>query len=315
MDRSPDRPVTTRTLERAAFRINGFAMLFLILPAIAILAIWAAANIVQEEYLRGSDLAFPVSETLSIPALLFTILAGLFLLIALGGFTVLQPNEAQVLVFFGKYVGTVRQPGFHWVNPFAKPQSRRVSLRITNFDSARVKVNDRNGNPVEIGAVVVWRVTDTATAVFDVQNYVEYVRVQSETAVRHLATTYPYDSQDPEELSLSGTVDEVSRALQTELAERLQHAGVEVIEARLSHLAYAPEIAAVMLRRQQASAVVAARQQMVAGAVGMVELALDELDRGSRVQLSPEQKSKLVSNLLVVLTSEQSTTPIVSAEA
>jgi regulator of protease activity HflC (stomatin/prohibitin superfamily) len=185
---------------------------------------------------------------------------------------------------------------------------------LTNFDSARVKVNDLNGNPVEIAAVVVWRVTDTASAVFDVQNYHEYVRVQSETAVRHLATSYPYDSQEENGLSLSGTVDEVSGALQVELSERLKAAGVEVIEARLSHLAYAPEIAAVMLRRQQAAAVVAARQQMVAGAVGMVELALQELERGGTVQLDPTQKSRLVSNLLVVLTSEQSTTPIVNAE-
>lgn len=304
-----------RTHERPAFRINGFLMLFIILPAIAVLAIWAAANIVQTEgFGPGGELRF-VEDSVSGSAIAITIVAGLFLLIALGGFTVLQPNEAQVLVFFGRYVGTVRMPGFHWVNPFAKAQSKRVSLRMTNFDSARVKVNDKNGNPVEIAAVVVWRVTDTATAVFDVQNYHEYVRVQSETAVRHLATSYPYDSQDPDELSLSGTVDQVSAALQSELADRLVTAGVEVIEARLSHLAYAPEIAAVMLRRQQASAVVAARQQMVAGAVGMVELALQELERGGMVHLDPAQKSRLVSNLLVVLTSEQSATPVVAAGA
>jgi hypothetical protein len=300
-----------RTVERPAFRINGFTMLFIILPAIAILAIYAATNIVRQPI----DLVEPgVSPDVSVGAIVLVIVAGLFLLIALGGFTVLQPNEGQVLVFFGRYVGTVNAPGFHWVNPFAKPQSKRVSLRMNNFDSAKVKVNDKNGNPVEIAAVVVWRVIDTATAVFDVQNYHEYVRVQSETAVRHLATTYPYDSQDPETLSLSGTVDEVSAALQSELADRLRTAGVEVIEARLSHLAYAPEIAAVMLRRQQASAVVAARGQMVAGAVGMVELALKELDRGGMVQLDPLQKARLVSNLLVVLTSEQTATPIVSAE-
>jgi len=302
-----------RTHERPAFRINGFLMLFIILPAIAILAIWAAANIVDTKTFTDGSVGFDSSEV-SGGAIAIVIVAGLFLLIALGGFTVLQPNEAQVLVFFGRYVGTVRLPGFHWVNPFAKAQSKRVSLRMTNFDSAKVKVNDKNGNPVEIAAVVVWRVTDTATAVFDVQNYHEYVRVQSETAVRHLATSYPYDSQDPETLSLSGTVDEVSRALQSELADRLLTAGVEVIEARLSHLAYASEIAAVMLRRQQASAVVAARQQMVAGAVGMVELALDELDRGNKVHLDADQKARLVSNLLVVLTSEQSATPIVNAE-
>lgn len=298
-----------RTVERPAFRINGFLMLFIILPAIAALAIWGAANVVQ------TSLTYDTTQQVSVGALVLVIVAGLFLLISLGGFTVLQPNEAQVLVFFGKYAGTVRQPGFHFVNPFAKPQSKRVSLRMTNFDSARVKVNDRNGNPVEIAAVVVWRVTDTATAVFDVQNYHEYVRVQSETAVRHLATSYPYDSHEDDQMSLSGNVDEVSRALQSELADRLTTAGVEVIEARLSHLAYAPEIAAVMLRRQQASAVVAARQQMVAGAVGMVELALAELESKGTVSLDPAQKARLVSNLLVVLTSEQTATPVVSTSA
>lgn len=297
--------------ERPALRINGFLMLFVILPAIAVLILYALSNVItMESGFGGEEFAEPNEG-----AILLVIMGGIIGLISLFGFTVLQPNESQVLIFFGTYVGTIRTPGFHWVNPFAKPQSKRVSLRMHNFDSAKVKVNDRNGNPVEIAAVVVWRVIDTATAVFDVQNYNEFVRVQSETAVRHLATSYPYDTDVEGALSLSGTVDQVSQALQDELSDRLTQAGVQVIEARLSHLAYAPEIAAAMLRRQQAAAVVSARKQMVEGAVGMVDLALQRLSSDGIVELDPDRKAQLVSNLLVVLTSEQGASPIVNASA
>lgn len=283
--------------ERNAGRVSGFAMLGLAL-------VGAVAGVGL----------FAVSAQTETPLIAVAgVLSWVAAVVCLSGLIVVQPNEAYVLVFFGRYAGTVRTDGFHWVNPLAKPQSSRISLRMHNFDSARVKVNDLNGSPVEIAAVVVWRVIDTAHASFDVQDYREFVRVQSETAVRHLATTYPYDSSEPGALSLSGTVDEVSQSLQTELAKRLASAGLEVIEARLSHLAYAPEIAAAMLRRQQAAAVVAARQLMVEGAVGMVDLALRRLTDEGIVQLDERAKATMVTNLLVVLTSEQAAAPVVNA--
>jgi regulator of protease activity HflC (stomatin/prohibitin superfamily) len=229
------------------------------------------------------------------------------------GLVVVQPNQAAVLILFGRYIGTIRQDGWFWVNPFTVGARRRVSLRIRNFDTQKVKVNDQRGNPVEIAAVVVWRVVDTARAVFDVDDFEEFVAVQSETAVRHLATLYPYDSYEEHALSLSGNVDEVSGALQTELHQRLGRAGVEVVETRLSHLSYAPEIAGAMLRRQQASAIVAARQKMVEGAVGMVDMALQMLAREHIVELDEERKAAMISNLLVVLTGEQAAQPIVNA--
>lgn len=229
------------------------------------------------------------------------------------GLLVVQPNQARVLILFGRYIGTVRTDGWFWANPFTIGERRRVSLRIRNFDTQKVKVNDHRGNPVEIAAVVVWRVVDTARAVFDVDDFEEFVAVQSETAVRHLATLYPYDSYDEATLSLSGNVDEVSEALQSELHQRLGRAGVEVVETRLSHLSYAPEIAGAMLRRQQASAIVAARQKMVEGAVGMVDMALQMLAREHIVELDEERKAAMISNLLVVLTGEQAAQPIVNA--
>lgn len=240
------------------------------------------------------------------------LVAGLGAFVALGLFIV-QPNQARVLILFGRYIGTVRTDGWFWANPFTIGERRRVSLRIRNFDTQKVKVNDHRGNPVEIAAVVVWRVVDTARAVFDVDDFEEFVGVQSETAVRHLATLYPYDSYEEQGLSLSGNVDEVSEALQSELQERLTRAGVEVVETRLSHLSYAPEIAGAMLRRQQASAIVAARQKMVEGAVGMVDMALQMLASEHIVELDEERKAAMISNLLVVLTGEQSAQPIVNA--
>ncbi|MFP5224443.1 MAG: SPFH domain-containing protein [Actinomycetota bacterium] len=282
--------------ERAATRASGFGMLGLgIITGLLGLAVFGIAATQESPLGMGT-----------------AIILGIVALVCLAGLVVIQPNEAIVLVFFGRYTGTVRTDGFHWVNPLAKPQSSKISLRMHNFDSAKVKVNDRNGNPVEIAAVVVWRVIDTARATFDVEDYEEFVRVQSETAVRHLATSYPYDSDQPGALSLSGTVDEVSQTLQTELADRLAAAGVEVIEARLSHLAYSQEIAAAMLRRQQAAAVVAARAQMVDGAVGMVDLALRRLEEEGVVQLDEQAKANMVANLLVVLTSEQAAAPVLN---
>lgn len=229
------------------------------------------------------------------------------------GFFALQPNEARVMILFGAYRGTVRQSGFHWVNPF---MSRiPLSLRARNLNGDKLKVNDKRGNPIEIAAVVVWRVQDTAQAIFDVDNFENYVRVQSESAVRHLANAYPYDhgeDTEGEETTLRSSVDEVSAALQAELGARLSKAGVVVEEARLTHLAYAPEIASAMLRRQQAEAVIAARQKIVHGAVSMVDMALKELAAKSVVTLDDERKAAMVSNLLVVLCGESEVHPVVN---
>jgi regulator of protease activity HflC (stomatin/prohibitin superfamily) len=233
----------------------------------------------------------------------------LFLLCCFGFFT-LQPNEARVLILFGSYQGTVRKSGFHWTNPFNR--KFRISARARNFQSDRLKVNDKRGNPIEIATVVVWRVADTAQAVFDVDQYVEYVRVQSESAVRHLASTFAYDHGEENEVTLRGGGEEVQRDLQNELQDRLSKAGVTVDEARITHLAYAPEIASAMLRRQQAEAVIAARQKIVHGAVSMVEMALRELAERSVVNLDDERKAAMVSNLMVVLCGESEVHPIIN---
>ncbi|WP_081909113.1 SPFH domain-containing protein [Deinococcus sp. YIM 77859] len=277
------------SVERAAFGLPG-------VPAVLLWLVGAAA---------AGWLLFGAG--LFVPALL---LGGL-LLFALFGFFIVQPNQAKVLTLFGRYVGTERRNGFYWTNPFTVRQN--VSLRIRNFNSERLKVNDQAGNPIEIAAVIVWRVVDTARAVFDVEDYAEFVAIQAETALRHLAAQYPYDEYDGHGLSLRGHPDEVAEALARELAARLQHAGVEVLEARLSHLAYSPEIAGAMLQRQQASAIIAARQQIVQGAVGMVEMALTQLSEQDIVQLDEERKAQMVSNLLVVLTSERGTQPVLNA--
>lgn len=227
------------------------------------------------------------------------------------GFFTVPPNTARVLLLFGKYVGTAREGGFHWTNPFRTKRS--VSLRAHTLNGEKLKVNDLSGNPIEIAAVVVWRVRDTAQAVFDVESYEQFVEIQSETAVRHLASTHPYDGGTDEEPSLRGSADKVSAELREELQARLDLAGVEVLEARLSHLAYAPEIAGAMLRRQQAAAVIAARQRIVEGAVSMVEMALDHLAQKKVVDLDEERKAAMISNLLVVLCSEQAAQPVVNA--
>jgi len=225
------------------------------------------------------------------------------------GFIVVEPNGSKVLLLLGSYRGTVKRSGFQWVNPFNT--KRPISLRARTLNGERLKVNDLAGNPVEIAAIVVWRVRDTFGASFEVDNYAQYVSMQSEAAVRHLASSYPYDADD-ETISLRRNADEVSRSLQAELQERLARAGVEVVEARLSHLAYAPEIASAMLRRQQAAAIIAARQRIVEGAVGMVEMALDRLEEYQKLELDQERKATMVSNLLVVLCSEHAAQPVLN---
>jgi regulator of protease activity HflC (stomatin/prohibitin superfamily) len=226
------------------------------------------------------------------------------------GFFVVNPNEGKVLQLFGKYVGTVRDPGLRWANPFYTKQ--RVSLRVRNFETSKMKVNDNRGNPVEIAAVVVWKVVDTAEAIFEVDDYVNYVHVQSEAATRNLATQYPYDAFDEDERSLVGDISEISEKLKHENQDRLEKAGIKIIETRISHLAYSPEIAQAMLRRQQAHAIIAARRKIVEGAVGMVEHALEELSRKGVLHLDEERKASMVSNLLVVLCSEHETQPVVN---
>ncbi len=230
----------------------------------------------------------------------------------LKGFVVVQPNSSRVLILFGRYVGTVTDPGLWWVNPFTVFWRRTVSLRVRNFQSERIKVNDSSGNPIELAAVVVWRVTDTARATFDVEDYEQFVVVQSETALRHLASQYPYDDYDEAAVSLRGRADEVLESLHRELESRLRTAGIEVHETRLTHLAYAPEIAEVMLRRQQAEAILAARKKMVAGAVGIVQMALARLADSDLVELDPERKAAMVSNLMVVLSGDHAPTPVLN---
>jgi regulator of protease activity HflC (stomatin/prohibitin superfamily) len=238
---------------------------------------------------------------------IFVILLACFLL---AGLFIVNPNEGKVLQFFGKYIGTVKAPGLRWANPFYS--KKRVSQRVRNFESSRLKVNDNEGNPIEIAAVVVWRVVDTAEAVFEVDDYNNYVMVQSESALRNLASVYTYDAHDEAQMSLRGHTLAVAEHLQKEIQERLARAGVEVMEARISHLAYAPEIAQAMLQRQQAGAIIAARQRIVEGAVGMVEMALDMLSKRGIVALDDERKAAMVSNLLVVLCGDRSTQPIIN---
>lgn len=237
------------------------------------------------------------------------VLAPLLIFLTLGVFVV-NPNEGRVVQFFGRYVGTAKDQGLRWANPFYT--KRRISLRVRNFETGRSKVNDTEGNPIEIAAVVVWKVVDTAEATFEVDDYVNYVHVQSESAVRNLATQYPYDTQKEGQLSLRGNTEEIAGQLQTEIQGRLHKAGVEVLEARITHLAYAPEIAAAMLQRQQAGAIIAARTQIVEGAVSMVQMALDSLSSREIVELDEERKAAMVSNLLVVLCGDRGTQPVVN---
>lgn len=238
-----------------------------------------------------------------------------FLIFLSAGFVMVQPNGSRVLLLFGKYIGTIKKNGFYWVNPFFT--KKKISLRASNFDSERLKVNDKLGNPVMISTILVWRVQNTYKAAFDVDNYVDFVRVQTDAAVRKLASMYPYDNFADEgldeDITLRSSVNEVSEALEKELEERLSIAGIEVLEARIGYLAYAQEIANAMLKRQQATAIVAARHKIVQGAVGMVEMALDEISKKEIVHLDEERKAAMVSNLLVILCSDKDASPVVNA--
>jgi regulator of protease activity HflC (stomatin/prohibitin superfamily) len=246
----------------------------------------------------------------SVPGIITAVIASIVVLIMWAGLFMIHPNEAKVLQLFGKYVGTAHEPGLKWANPFF--QKTAVSTRVRNFESGKLKVNDSNGSPIEIAAVVVWKVVDTAEALFEVDDYEEFVQIQSESALRNLSTTFPYEPHEGEGLALRSNPIEIAQALREEIQDRLETAGVTVIEARISHLAYAPEIANAMLRRQQASAIIAARRQIVRGAVGMVEMALDELRQNQVIELDEERKAAMVSNLLVVLCGEEGAQPVLN---
>jgi len=280
--------------EKTIKAVSGWLMLPLSILLFGV-AIWLFVNAVNTETIWKLLTAIGM------------ILVGI---LTLTGLFIVNPKEAAALLLFGAYKGTVKENGFHWTNPFMR--KIKISMRARNLNGEKIKVNDSSGNPIEIAAVVVWEVVDTAEALFTVDDYEEYVETQSEAAVRHLASAYPYDGPE-DTLTLRGTTEEINERLEKELQERLGRAGVNVIESRLSHLAYAAEIAGAMLQRQQASAVVAARQLIVEGAVGMVELALKELKAKSLVELDEERKAAMVSNLLVVLCSEHATTPVVNA--
>lgn len=242
---------------------------------------------------------------------ILSLIVALLALVCLAGFYMVAPNEGRVLQLFGQYVGTDRALGLRWANPFYSKQ--RVSLRIRNFESGQLKVNDSAGNPIEIAAVVVWRVVDTAEAVFEVDDYEDYVAIQSEAAIRNMATSYPYDDHEGESITLRGSANEIGDILKAEVQDRLGKAGVEVLEARISHLAYAPEIASAMLQRQQASAIVAARSKIVEGAVSMVEAALAQLTERQIIELDAQSKASMVSNLLVILCSDRAAQPVVNS--
>lgn len=252
---------------------------------------------------------FFIYERNAVPAIVIFIVD--FVLI-LPGLVIVNPNESKVLTLFGKYVGTVKQDGFFWVNPFTV--KKKVSLKAFNLNGQQLKVNDSVGNPIEIAAVIVWQIKNTASAIFAVENYLQYVNIQSEAAVRHLANSFPYDNIEDEtaSITLRGGAEQVSILLEKELNERLDRAGIEVLEARISHLAYAPEIAHTMLQRQQASAIISARRLIVEGAVGMVEMALQRLSEKNIVDLDEERKAAMVSNLLVVLCGDRSVNPVVN---
>jgi regulator of protease activity HflC (stomatin/prohibitin superfamily) len=277
---------------------GGFPMLMLVLLVAVGLISFLILGV--KEIDRG-ERALPILATVLLLIVDLFLLAGLF---------TVEPNQGIVLTLFGNYQGTEKTPGLRWANPFYA--KKKISLRTRNFETQKLKVNDHDGNPIEIGAVVVWQVVDTAEAVFQVDNYENYVHVQSESALRNLAVSYPYDAHNEGQMSLRANTAEVAAHLQQEIQDRLATAGVKVVEARISHLAYAPEIAMAMLQRQQASAIVAARSKIVEGAVGMVEMALELLSKKGVVQLDEERKAAMVSNLLVVLCGERATQPVVN---
>ncbi|HEX7777690.1 MAG TPA: SPFH domain-containing protein [Vicinamibacterales bacterium] len=281
--------------ERTLSTVSGWVMLPLIIIAMAFVG-WLISLVPSD-----ADGALMVAALILVEGVLAFLLAGFF---------VVNPNEARVATLFGKYSGSVKKDGFHWANPLLK--KRHISLRIRNFESTKIKVNDHEGNPIEIAAIVVWRVVETAEATFEVENYEHYVKVQSEAAVRNLASQYPYDAYVEGQKSLRANTSEVAEHLKEEVQARLAKAGLEVLETRISHLAYAPEIAAAMLQRQQAGAIIAARQRIVEGAVGMVEMALEMLSHREIVALDNERKASMVSNLLVVLCGDRNTQPVIN---
>jgi len=277
-------------VEKSAWKMNGFFMLFL-----AIL------------FMVASVIAFILGYVLGGIILVF------LSIMAFSGITIVQPNQAGVVTFFGNYKGSIRESGFWMTIPFASRE--KVSLRVSNFNSKTLKVNDVEGNPIEIAAVVVFKVVDSARAIFDVDNYEQFVEIQSETALRHVATKYPYDDFGEGGISLRGNAEEVAHELSRELQERLEVAGVEVMEARLTHLAYATEIASAMLQRQQASAIIAARQKIVEGAVGMAQMAIAQLQQEGIVELDEERKVAMINNLLVAIISERGAQPIINTSS
>jgi len=294
----------SRTREVVVRTMSGWGVLAAVIAAVPLFG-WLIYLFVQS--------AIAAEQANGLPN--FWILAGAIVLlvawiITLNGFFSIQPNEGRVLILFGSYVGTERQSGFHWTNPFNT--KKKISLRARNFNTPKLKVNDLKGNPIEIGAVVVWLVADTAEALFDVDDYEEFVSVQSESAVRTMASRFAYDDGEEGETTLRSGMDDISHALQDELQKRLATAGVLIEETRLIHLAYAPEIAQVMLRRQQAEAIIAARTKIVHGAVSMVEMALQELSERDVIELDDERKATMVSNLLIVLCSETDTQPVIN---
>lgn len=273
---------------------SGYLAL-VILPGLLLLNGWALVNAIKAENVVWTIVLLPVL---------------LVLVVCLRGFFMVQPNQSKVLTLFGSYVGSVRQTGLRWANPFY--MKRTISLRVRNFDCDKLKVNDSSGNPIEIAAVIVWKVVDSAEAVFEVDDYISFVEIQSEAAVRNLATSYPYETHSDDVIALRSNPQEIADKLQEEVQNRLEKAGVLVIEARISHLAYAQEIASAMLRRQQAQAIVAARRQIVDGAVGMVKMALRELAEQQVIELDEERKAAMVSNLLVVLCGEENVQPVLN---
>jgi regulator of protease activity HflC (stomatin/prohibitin superfamily) len=281
-------------IEKPANKLNGYLMLFLSL-ALFVIDIYLLVLGIQT---NNSQILWVFIPLLIISILLPT------------GLMMVQPNDSRVVILFGKYIGTVRQSGFWWVNPFTI--RKRVSLRIRNFNSQKIKVNDLHGNPIEIGAVIVWKVIDSAKAVFDVENYEQFVDIQSETAIRTLASEYPYDVEEEDKSSLRGSPLEIAESLKNTVQSRLEVAGVDIIEARISHLAYAQEIAQAMLRRQQAQAIIAARTKIVEGAVGMVQMALNALSEQNIVTLDEDKKATMVNNLMVALVSEAETQPVIN---
>lgn len=273
--------------EHNAWKLNGF------LAVVAVLGLIAGAvySFVQMKFILGGFLAFLV-------------------VVGSGGILIVQPNQSKVITFFGRYIGCVKEAGFWFIVPFSL--HKKVSLRVRNFNSKMLKVNDVDGNPIEIAAVIVFKVVDSAKAIFDVDDYEKFVEIQSETALRHVATRYPYDTFESEDYSLRGNADEVAAELARELQERLSVAGVEVLEARLTHLAYATEIASAMLQRQQASAILAARQIIVEGAVGMAQMAIAQLERDGLVQLDEERKMAMINNLMVAIVSDRAAQPVIN---